>query len=212
MDIAELTAFWRGRQAEAHGIWCHEEDRELLGTRGHRFNLDYPVSPYVGNVLDAPVVILNANAGYNPAMTPSEFPDAAAFEAYVARVDNPTGADWTGVSQYYDGTNYGHLVLAGKAALVNACAYRSPKISEEPENRVLIRRLPSCMFTRNWLLEALLPAANRGERLVVAKRYGLWDLPPEVYAGEGVVKDTVPAGKHLAAVTKEKVEAFLESR
>jgi len=212
MQIGELTAFWSGRQSGTGGVWCHDEDRALLGAEGHSFNLDFPVSPYVGNILDAPVVILNANAGYNPRMTPSEFPNAAAITAYVARVNQPAGADWGSVSQYYDGTNYGHLVPAGKAALVNACAYRSPKISQEPENRTLIRQLPSCLFTRKWLMEALLPAANRGERLIVANRHGLWRLPPQSFSGNGIVKDPAPVSPHLSGGTMERVEAFLRDR
>ena len=187
MQIGAIVDFWRGEQKpDDEGRWTHSLDRPLLDAGPHSFNLDYPVSPYVGDVLTAPVVILNANAGYG-ARTASEFPDAASIHAYVARVDEPAGADWTSVSRYYDDTNYGHLLASGKAVLVNACAYRSPKITKEPDNQKMIRRLPSSTFVQKWLLEAILPLARRGERLVVFNRGGQWKRLPKSITAESVI-------------------------
>ena len=45
----------------------------LLTGRRHSFNLDYPVVPYIGNIREARVVILGANAGYSRDETPLEF-------------------------------------------------------------------------------------------------------------------------------------------
>ena len=78
MKIDEIVGFWRGeQQANAKGQWAHRLDRKVLDGGPHTFNLDYPVSPYIGDVLTAPVVILNANARYISDLTPTEFPDEA---------------------------------------------------------------------------------------------------------------------------------------
>jgi hypothetical protein len=111
MNIGEIVAFWSGQQGvNAQGQWAHRFDRKVLDAGPQTFNLDHPVSPYIGDVLTAPVIILNANADYNPDLTPTEFHDGDAVSAYVARVDDPSGSDWSFVSRYYDGTNYGPLV------------------------------------------------------------------------------------------------------
>lgn len=109
----------------------------------------------------------------------------------------PSSSDWSFVSRYYDGVNYGPLLASGKAALINACPYRSPKISEEPQNRRLLKRLPSVEFTRRWLLEAVVPLADSGQRLVVAKRPGLWRLPADVRQRQGVVVDPAPVSPQI---------------
>lgn len=209
MEIADIVTFWRGEQAQEQGRWAHRLDRKMLTTERHSFNLDHPVSPYIGDVLSARVIILGANAGYSSKLTPTEFPDAAAVKAYVERVDDPEDADWSFVSRYYDGTNYGDLVATGKAAFVNACAYRSPKLSEEPDNQNLIQRLPSSAFTRRWLLEAVLPLARKGERLIVIKRGGQWKLPSNIVSELGVVKDPAPVSPLITSVPFARMRAFL---
>ncbi|WP_161808751.1 hypothetical protein [Tsuneonella troitsensis] len=213
MQIGDIVEFWNGeQQVDERGRWAHRLDRKLLNSEPHSFNLDYPVSPYIGDVLNAPVVILGANAGYNSDLTPTEFPDAASVSAYIARVDDPSGSDWSFVSRYYDRTNYGHLVAAGKAVVVNACAYRSPKLSEEADNRAVIKRLPSSVITRRWLLEAVLPLAARGERLIVVKRGGQWKLPKTISTAPGVTVDPAPVSSQITGVPFAQVTAFLANR
>ncbi|WP_202988408.1 hypothetical protein [Sphingopyxis terrae] len=209
MDIKEIVAFWRGQQQiDLQGEWTHRLDRTVLETGPHSFNLDHPVCPYIGDVINAPVIILNANAGYDADLTPTEFPDASTVDAYIARVDEPSGSDWSFVSQYYDDTNYGHLIASGKAVAVNACAYRSPKISNEKDNRRIIPRLPSAIFTRRWLLEAVLPMAAKGERLVVANRSGLWKLDTASNAN-GLVRDACPVSPRITGVALSAMNDFL---
>lgn len=214
MNIEDIVAFWRGQQeTDAQGHWAHRFDRKVLNAGPQTFNLDHPVSPYIGAVLTAPVMILNANAGYNPALTPTEFPDAASVTAYTSRVDDPSSSDWSFVSRYYDRTNYGHLVASGKAVVVNACAYRSPKISDkgEGDNRALIKRLPSAVFTRRWLIEAVLPMAATGERLVIANRSGLWHLGSYASAN-GLVKDPCPASPLITSTALVAMNNFLAAK
>lgn len=211
MLIENIVEFWRGQQqAGERGEWAHRLDRKVLNAGPHSFNLDHPVSPFIGDVLNARVIILGANPGYSSTMTPTEFADAASVNNYVARVDNPSQSDWSFVSRYYNGTNYGHLVASGDAVVVNACAYRSPKISEEPDNRAMIKRLPSAIFTRRWLLEAVLPMAARRERLIVAKRTGQWKLPPTFATSEGVAVDPAPVSPQITSLPFARLSSFLD--
>ncbi len=153
MQIDEIITFWREQQnSDEDGIWAHKLDREVLTRELHSFNLDHPVSPYVGDVANARVIILGANAGYDSNLTPTEFSSSEAVSNYVNRADNPSAADWSFVSRYYDHTNYGDFIADGRAVFVNACAYRSPKISQEPDNRATMKTLCSVAFTRQWLL------------------------------------------------------------
>lgn len=210
MQISEIITFWRDQQKSSEeGIWAHKLDREVLVQNPHSFNLDHPVSPYVGDVANAKVIILGANGGYDPNLTPSEFPNSEAVSDYVTRVNNPAAADWTFVSQYYDHTNYGNLIADGRAVLVNACAYRSRKISEEPDNRAMMKRLCSVAFTRQWLLEAVLPMANKGERMIVAKRHGQWKLPLSFRDSAGVVFDPAPISPQITRKPYSEIIDFL---
>jgi len=197
--IYEIVTFWAEQRRTAAGEWLHPLDEPEFGSSNHSFNLDFPVSPYVGDVVSAPVIILGANAGYDPAMTPEEFSDELAIQRYVDRVRAPSTSDWSSVSRYYNDVNYGELIADGRAVLVNACPYRSPKISAEPENKLLLNRLPSTTFARRWLLESVFPLAQSGERLVVAKRPGLWNLTPDARGREGVVFDPAPVSKQIAS-------------
>nr|WP_086494252.1 hypothetical protein [Novosphingobium panipatense] len=213
MQIEDIVTFWRGQQeAGAQDRWAHRLDRKMLEAGPHSFNLDYPVSPYIGNVLTAPIIILNANAGYNPALTPTEFPDAASVSAYTSRVDDPSGSNWSSVSRYYNDTNYGHLVASGRAVVVNACAYRSPRISDkkEADNRVMIKRLPSSIMMRRWLLEAILPIAAKGDRLIVNNRGQHWRLG-HAAAAPGIVKDPCPANPRITSAALSAMNDFLAS-
>jgi hypothetical protein len=177
----------------------------------HSFNLDFPVSPYIGDVLNASIIIIGANGGYRSDLTPSEFPNQEAIDSYVARVRDPARSDWSFVSKYYDRVNYGSLLADGRAALVNACAYRSPKITEEPDNKRLIKLLASVAFTRRWLLDVVLNLAQSGQRLLIAKRPGLWQLPSHVFECANVVKEPAPVSAQLTSGPWAAVQNWLET-
>lgn len=212
MHVSDIVEYWaRFRRDDATGQWTHPDDRAVLAGQ-HSFNLDYPTCPYLGPVTSAKVVILGANGGYSPTETPKEFPDAEAFERYLGRIRDPEGADWSNVSPYYDRVNYGPLVYRGDAAWINASPYRSPRISAERDNQRLVRSLPSSVFLRRWLLEAVVPLAARGERLVVVKRPGLWRLPPEVRTAPGVLVDPAPISPQLTSAPWNAVQGFLTGR
>ncbi|MEM9346620.1 MAG: hypothetical protein AAGB26_08380 [Planctomycetota bacterium] len=209
MQIESLSNYWGAIQKTSEGYWVHPEDRHLFVSSPHSFNLDYPPPAFVGDIINAKVVILTANGGYKQAVTPHEFPDPRTEHEYVVRLTNPSGSDWRSVAKYYSDVNYADFICRGIVATVNACAYRSPKISAEPENRKLIKKLPSAAFTRRWLIDSVVTSANRGEKLVVAKRYGLWNLPKELMSSHGVVKDPAPVSPYLAKATLRAVHDFL---
>lgn len=214
MDINEIVTFWKKQNRPINGPvigkwWAHPDDADLLLGRPHSFNLDFPAGPYVGDILRAPVVILGANAGYS-SDTPREFQGPDAIQRYLDRIAAPSDSDWTGIGRpYYDNVNYGRYLFDGRAALINACAYRSPKISEEPDNQKLLKDLPSVKFTRSWLLECVIPLAKSGKRLVIGKRYGLWRLPEEVRKANGVVLDPAPISPDITSKPMAAIEEFL---
>jgi len=126
--------------------------------------LDFPAGAYVGDILKAPVIILGANGGYDKSITPKEFEETGSTEKFLDRISSPSTVDRSVVSPYYDKVNYGCYFEDGRAVLINACAYRSRKISEEPGNKKLAEQLNSVSFTRKWLVEAVLPLAKSGKR------------------------------------------------
>lgn len=209
MQVSDIVEYWaRFGRDEATGRWTHPDDRAVLA-RQHSFNLDYPTCPYLGPVASAKVVILGANGGYSPTATPHEFPDTEAFERYLGRIRDPESADWSNVSPYYDRVNYGPLVYRGDAVWINASPYRSPRISAEPDNQRLVKLLPTSVFIRRWLIDAVVPLAARGERLVVVKRPGLWRLPREVRTAMGVIVDPAPISPQLTSASWKAVQDFL---
>ena len=102
------------------------------------------------------------------------------------------------------------MLLEGKEAWINACAYRSPRLSQEAQNSRLIKMLPSAQFTRPWLVEAIVPMAARGERLIVAKRVGHWGLSPELKNAPGVVTDPGPIPPQITRKPWAAMQEFLD--
>ena len=213
MEIEAIVDFWKKQTEPIEGKWVHPEDAGVLLNSPHSFNLDFPAGAFVGDILRAPVIILAANGGYDPKMTPQEFAGETAKSDYLERIVSPSPADWNSVSPYYHKVNYGKYLFDGRVALVNACAYRSPKISreEEADNRKILKRLRSVKFARDWLLECMLPLAKSGRRLVVAKRYGLWRLPQTAWQVSGVTKDPYPVSPDITGDAWKKVENFIEN-
>ena len=102
-------------------------------------------------------------------LTPLEFEGENAKPNYLARIASPLDTDWMGAGRpYYDHVNYSKLLVDGRTALINACAYRNPIISEEPDNKKKLKHLTSVKFTRSWLLECVIPLAEAKERFVMA--------------------------------------------
>lgn len=212
MGIDSIVSYWQTQVRTGSGHWMHPDDEPVFAAHPHTFNLDFPVSPYVGNIIEADAIILGANAGYSAIETPSEFAAIGAIDAYLARVSEPASADWSVVAPYYGKTNYGDLLAVGRVALVNACAYRSPRISAktEKDNRVLVDQLPSVHMTRAWLINDVLPMAAAGRRMVIAKRPGLWSLPESVRSSPGLIVDPAPVSPLITGSAYTALRTWLD--
>ena len=205
LNIKDLSTYWRKLSKNSAGKWIHPDDEALFNAEPHSFNLDYPPPVFAGNIIDAKIIILNANGGFKPDVTPREFKTAALEKSYMQRLLNPATADWSNIATYYAKVNYGKMIASGEAAMVNACAYRSRKISKEPENRRLIKQLPSVAFTKSWLLDCVIPLARSGDKIIVAKRHGLWELPKAVKESDAIIIDPAPVSAHLSASVWEEI-------
>ncbi len=212
MDLDEIVTFWKKQVKTSRGHWLHPEDEKILCGGAHSFNLDYPARSFLGNVIDAPVIILGANPGYSEKRTTDEFSQPGYTGRDLVLKTNPR-RDWRGMGgEYYEKTNYGNLIFNGKAVMVDVCAYRSSKISEEHKNQKILRELPSVDFTRRWLLQAVLPLAKAQRRLVIAKRWRFWKMTGELKELEGVgVMFDIPQSKHLRNDTKAYIERWLRN-
>lgn len=205
----DLSEYW-SRLRKAGSSWVHPDDQALIDREPHSFNLDFPPPAFVGDVTTAKIIILAANGGYDPMITPAEFKAENPEAQYLKRLAHPEEANWPEVAPYYRGVNYAELVFSGKAAVVNACAYRSRKTSEEPDNRKLIEKLPSVRFNRVWLTKVVLPEAEAGRRIIVGKRHGLWSLPGSVKRSRGFIADPAPVSPHLSKIVWDELERLLE--
>ena len=204
LALRDIVDFWAGQQAKSsNGEWSHKLDRPKFTADNHGFHLSFPVSPYIGNILEAPVIMLNLNGGYDPLMTPAEFASPGADEAYLMRVAQPADGDWTFVSEYYDALHYGQYIRSGRIALINACAYRSSNLPTGSPARAVAESLPSVAFHRQWLSEALVPAARSGNRVIVANRWGLWNIKPAEKSA--IIFDPAPVSPHISKVTWPKI-------
>ena len=59
----DIVSCWSRLRQNSKGKWIHPEDGAVLAHGNHSFNLDHPVTPYIGDILNSPMVILGANGG-----------------------------------------------------------------------------------------------------------------------------------------------------
>ena len=98
--------------------------------------------------------------------------------------------------------------LGAGSAIINALAYRSPKIGQEPENMKIAEVLPSVLFHRDWLRQELLPAVRTQKILVIAKRPKLWNLNEGEIASDKIVF-AHPVSPHLPRWIVDRAQALL---
>lgn len=131
--VSRIVLFWRECTGPIHPAdLCLAEELHAV------FNLDYPPPAFIGDIENAPVVLLNGNGGYN-ATTPAEFPDRLAVERALRSLHHPGPADAVGTSPYYLARNYAQWLLSGEMALVPTENSILPEITCEVPNRVIIR-------------------------------------------------------------------------
>jgi hypothetical protein len=188
----------------------HPDDADLLRQHhNHGLNLDYPPPAYVGDIVNAPVVILDNNGGFRADVTPSEFPDTNAHAEHRYRLANPGPAGRLDTAPYYLGLNFWNYLASGEAALVNGLAYRSTS-GESEGVKALTALLPSAQFHRRWLVEDIVPLVESGDRFVVAHRWSRWNeaIKP-LRALTNCVFSRVPASPHLSRAEMAAAAAFL---
>lgn len=182
--------------------------------RDHGFDLEYPPPAYIGDILNAPILILDNNGGFDAKMTPAEFPDPHAHDEFRAALTSsrPLDPSERTVSPYYLSRNYAPLLTTGMAALVNGVAYRSV---DRRSNRVaeLTKILPSARFHQDWLRQAVLPLVESGERFLVIHRWSRWNGATDPFRGRsGSVFSTAPVSKDLTRQELAAAEIFLRNR
>jgi hypothetical protein len=205
----QLAEYW-ARLKDA----VHPDDTDTFRrVSDHGFNLDFPPPAFIGDIVNAPVIILDNNGEYKSSITPGEFPDQEAHEEYretlsVPRPVNPTARS---MSRYYLERNYSHWLVSGEAALVNGVAYRSVD-GNAPAVKQLTRELPSAQFHQKWLCEALAPLARRGERFVVVHRWTRWNGAATVLRGQSAaIFSSAPVSPDLTSDELLAVQSFLSA-
>lgn len=200
--MSTLVEHWRRLEGAVH-----PDDARLFVSHPHTFNLDWPPPAYVGDVDNAPVVLLMMNGGYNPSMTPREFEADGAVDRYLDMLRNPRPINPKEVSPYYDAGSYGSYIASGRLALVNAVAYRSPGLNGEPDNKRLAKLLPSTLVHLKWLRQELIPQAIAGERVVVAHRNRMWKLGRHEFDHPNIVFTTNPISPYPSADLMRRILA-----
>jgi hypothetical protein len=203
--MSMLLNHWRQLEDQIHPL-----DKPVFDSAAHSFNLQFPPPAYVGDLENAPVVLLEANGGFDPIVTPSEFLDQGAVERFIDFLHRPRAVDPSTIAPYYGARNYASAIASGELVLVNAVPYRSPSISKEPQNRRLAERLPSTKVHRNWLRSELLVQAQNGDRLVIAHRTALWKIKRTEEHLNGVFFTSNPVSANLSKEALAKMKAFLK--
>jgi hypothetical protein len=198
----------------------HPQDYSVLNRhpRKHTLNTDYPPPAFIGDIRRARVFVLLANGGYDDKRTPEEFAQSGSAEAYRDRLRNPVPCDSNTHPYYLQGTELRKWLEEGQAAVVNAMAYRSYKISKERENWAIAEELPSVQFHRNWLRSHLKPAIGETGVMVIVHRPGLWNLglhsreAAGFEGNESILFTPNPVSKYLAKSVIELAGEFLDDR
>jgi hypothetical protein len=100
----------------------HPEDAATLYTNPHTFNLDFPPPAFIGDVDNAPVVILMLNGGYHPSITPAEFAAPDDRSEFLRWMKGESSEIPLNLSPYYKQHRDFPLVRNGSIAVVNSLA------------------------------------------------------------------------------------------
>jgi hypothetical protein len=206
---SSIRKFWQGFESRVHP----DDATAFASHPDNTFNTDFPPPAFIGDVDNAPLVILMLGGGYDKKITPTEFPSEADHAEYLdwlrgKRMDVPRN-----LSTYYTEHPAFRWIQEGRAVIVNAVAYRSPKISTEPQNLKLAKLLPSVNAHRQWLHEEVLPEARNGTRCIVAHRWTLWNFPPKNARGfANVHHSKCPASPYLSNDLMAEVASWLDGQ
>jgi hypothetical protein len=85
MRVEALPDFWSRMPLSIHP-W---DEAFLKEHNNGCFNLCYPPPAFIGDIVNARVIILLLNGGYNKKLTPAEFPDPETEAAFRERLARP---------------------------------------------------------------------------------------------------------------------------
>ncbi len=206
--VSSIRQFWKRLEGTVH-----PDDTSVFASYSHTFNLDFPPPAFIGDIDNAPVVILMLNGGYDQSKTPAEFAEPNDRTEYLSWLKGERAEIPKNLSTYYTQQAIFPWVRDGHAAIANAAAYRSSKLTSEPQNKKLADLLPSVKAHRKWLREEVLPAAQNGERLVVAHRWSLWDIGPDVLGPfPNFHYSRAPASPYLSNDLRATISSWLAGR
>jgi hypothetical protein len=203
---SSIRVFWRRLDGPVH-----PDDRPVFDRLKHTFNLDYPPPAFIGDIDHAPVVVLMANGGYDAKLTPTEFARPEDTVEFIEYLKGRRKAFPTSLGSYYVASSFEPWLSGGQVVLVNAIAYRSPNLSQEPLNRRVAEMLPSVAVHRHWLHTELLAEGSEGKRLVVAHRYRIWQLDRNQQV-PNLLFSINPASAHLSWEMMGAIDKWLAQR
>lgn len=202
--LSLIAKFW-SRLDDA----VHPDDMPIFDAHPeHTFNLKFPPPAFIGAVDTAPIVILMSNGGYASGFTEADFPDEPSVLEYRSFLRGEVTALPRRLSDYYVKGPFARWIADGSAVIVNAVPYRSPKLSSEPHNQRIAKRLTSLQVHRRWMTQEVLPEAKRGRRFVLVHRNGWWKIATE-FAGPGpcvLFSDPARAESNRPAPDQEKLD------
>lgn len=205
----ELSDYWANLDGTVHP----DDAAEFEKFPEHGFNLDFPPPAFIGDIVNAPVLILENNGGYAES-TRSEFPDMKAHTEFRDLLSNPRPVDRRErtISPYYLQRNYTRWLEDGVAALVNGVAYRSVD-GKARDVETMSRTLPSALKHQHWLRNVVLPMARSGERFIVVHRWTRWNSAANVLKGcDNAIFSPAPVSKDLSKAEIHAATTFLERR
>jgi hypothetical protein len=126
--------------------------------------------------------VLMLNGGVAADLQAAEFPTPEDSREYIDWLAGRRMEPPARLSRYYTGNRIFPWIVSGQAVIVNAVAYRSSSITNEPDNRKMRKILPSALLHRCWLMTEVWPAVKAGKRKMIAHRPGLCDLDRRIHA------------------------------
>ena len=208
--MKSLASYWSALRGTIHP----DDEVTFSDNSEHGFDLSFPPPAFIGDVENAPIVILDNNGGFDPSMTPNEFRTSGAADGFRRDLAGSAVLDprapW--VSPYYCQRNFTKWLVSGEAALVNGVAYRSVSGREKSVAR-LSKVLTSAIFHRRWLIETVIPSVDRGERCLIVHSWSRWGNVAGTLKGRaGTIHSNAPISKDLTAEEVAVGIAFLRGR
>jgi len=201
---SSIRQFWQQLSENVH-----PEDRAVFDAQPrHAFNLNYPPPAFIGDVDNAPIVVLMSNGAYKPGMTEAEFPDTSSEIEYREWLRGERRQLPDRLSSYYLNQGLGDWIRAGQAVIVNAVPYRSVKLSSKDEklNQEVALALRSREMHRKWLAQEVLPQAALGKRFVFVHRNRWWSVPRHCESNCVIFSDHMKAEPNRPLPDRKKLD------